>query len=278
LTTIAAALDVAEKRLTSSLSPRLDAELLLCSLLGIDRARLHCTDATPLDPLVLQSYSDLVAQREFGTPIAYLVGYREFWSIKLLVNQNTLIPRPETEHLVEQGLELIGADRLTSVLDLGTGAGAIAVALASEHPHCRLVATDIDAQALAVGMANAHRLGLSNIEFRAGNWYAALGHDRQFDLIISNPPYVAAGDPYLRQGDLRFEPPGALVGGNDGLDAFREIVSGAKRHLRSGGWLALEIGHDQRGQVTELLESAGFSSLRFRSDYSGNDRVIAARL
>jgi len=251
---------------------RLEAELLLAHALGVSRARLYAWPEHEPEPVQREAFDRLIAARERGEPIAYLTGRREFWSLDLAVTPDVLIPRHETELLVELALDRIASDRQVRVADLGTGSGAIALALARERPLARVTATDASAAALDVAGRNAARLGIGNVAFTVGDWYTALG-DARFDLIVSNPPYIAAGDAHLAQGDLRFEPAAALASGADGLDAIRRIVADAPEHLADGGVLLLEHGFDQSLRVRALLDAAGFQNVTSVSDNGGHERV-----
>jgi len=255
---------------------RHEAEQLLIHVLGVERAWLfaHATDTVDEDSR--QRFELLLARRAEGHPLAYLLGRRGFWTLDLQVNTATLIPRPETELLVEQALARLPADDMVRVADMGTGSGAIALSIASERPLATVMATDLLGPALAVAVKNAQAHGLDNVWFRRGHWYAALGADR-FDMIVSNPPYIAAGDPHLAQGDLRFEPPPALASGTDGLDAIREIIAGAHEHLVAGGWLLLEHGWDQGEAIRALLVQAGFDEAQTVQDMEQRDRVTLGR-
>ena len=270
--TLVAALREATERLKSSDSPRLDAELLLAHVLQRDRSYLSSHPEVRLDGTQSTHYAELTAARARGEPIAYLTGKREFWSLDLNVTADTLIPRPETELLVEQSLARIPLAADWDILDLGTGSGAIALALAKERPRCRIVATDLSARSLSVAESNATRLGLTNLEFIRGDWLTPLAA-RRFHLIVSNPPYMALSDPHLSQGDLRFEPKQALASGADGLDDIRRIVVGAPSHLHADGMLMLEHGYAQGPQVRGLLQTAGFDRVRSMRDLSGHERV-----
>ncbi len=222
-------------------------------------------------------FEALAAARRDGAPMAYLLGRREFHGRDFTVSPDVLIPRPETEHLVAATLDRLPAGRRARVLDLGTGSGAIAVTLALEAPGCDVTATDRSPAALAVARTNAARLGAS-MSFLEGDWFAALPRDAApFDAIVSNPPYVAAGDPHLATGDLRFEPTGALTDGGDGLEAYRAIVPAAARHLIAGGWLLVEHGHDQAAAVRALFAAAGFADLVVLDDLAGIPRVTGGR-
>lgn len=251
---------------------RLDAELLLSHALGVTRARLYAWPEHEPGPAQREAFERLVAARARGEPIAHLTGHREFWSLDLAVTPDVLIPRHETELLVELALERIPRDRAMRIADLGTGSGAIALAIARERPLARVTATDASAPALDVARHNAERLGIGNVAFAAGDWYAAIG-DARFDLIVSNPPYIAAEDAHLAEGDLRFEPAAALASGPDGLDALRQIIAGASAHLADGGALLLEHGFDQSASVRALLEAAGFEGVASVRDAAGHERV-----
>ena len=256
---------------------RHEAELLLCHVLGRDRAWLfaHATDT--LDTGQVAAFEALLVRRLAGEPVAYLTGRRGFWTLELQVNADTLIPRPETELLVELALARLPVDLPTRVADLGTGSGAIALAIASERPQARAVATDASPGALAVARANALANALTNVEFRHGDWLAPLAGE-QFDVIVSNPPYIASGDPHLQQGDLRFEPATALSAGSDGLGDIRQIVAGAGHCLRAGGWLLLEHGLDQGAVVRDLFTVAGFVAVETARDLEERERVTLGRL
>jgi len=263
----------ATRALPDSDTARLDAEVLLESVLGTGRAWLHAHAEAVVDPGPASDFERLVANRGRGYPVAYLTGSREFWSLSFLVNDRTLIPRPETELLVEAGLELVGKRARPRLLDLGAGCGVIAIAAASERPDAVVIGADLCAEALAMARANAERLGTGNVEFRRSDWFSAL-HGERFDLIFCNPPYVAADDPALA-GDLRFEPRLALDGGPGGLRALSAVIADAGRHLRAGGFLALEHGADQGNDVASLLRRAGFGEVTTLRDSAGRDRVSA---
>ncbi len=241
--------------------------------LGCNRARLVTTDE-PLTDGQHQQLNDLVARRQQGEPIAYILGNREFWSLPLMVTPATLIPRPETELLVEIALQL-QPGTTARVADLGTGSGAIALALASERPDWVLMATDQSLAALSVAQANAEALAIVNVEFGHGDWFATVAGQR-FDLIVSNPPYVADSDPCLNQGDTGQEPRSALASGVDGLDDLRRLIQSAPEFLVPGGQLLLEHGFDQQVRLIEILTSAGWQQITGYKDLAGLDRCASA--
>ena len=240
------------------------------------RAWLYAWPEHVPTPKQADAFERLVQARASGAPVAYLLGRRAFWSLDLAVNPAVLIPRPETELLVELALERLPRDAACAVADLGTGSGAIALAIAHERPLARVHASDLSADALAVARANARSLGFVNVEFAQGDWCEALGALR-FDLIVSNPPYIATEDPHLARGDLRHEPLSALASGVDGLDAIRTIVATAPAHLSTGGWLLIEHGWEQAPQVRELLVRQGWRDAASAHDLAGHDRVTFAR-
>jgi release factor glutamine methyltransferase len=254
-------------------------EVQLCAMraLGIDRTRLIADLELAAQARASAAYRALLERRTAGEPMAYILGEREFHGLDFAVNPAVLIPRAETETLVDLALEHIAPDLPVRVLDLGTGSGCIAVTLAALRPMARVTATDVSEQALAVARSNAAGHGIEHIDFRLGDCYA-LVRSEVFDLIVSNPPYVAEGDPHLAQGDLRFEPKQALTSGPDGLDLIRRIVAGAPARLRAMGWLLLEHGYDQGERVSQLLQAAGFGTVRTVADLAGLPRVSAGRL
>jgi release factor glutamine methyltransferase len=257
-------------------SPRLDAELLLGKILGLSRSGLIARGNDPVANECASGYANLIERRVKGAPIAYLTGAREFWSLTLRVTPAVLVPRPETEVLVELALQHLPehqtspAARAYSVLDLGTGSGAIALAIASERPGARVTAVDISPSALEVAIQNALDLGLSRIDWRLGSWFAPVPGER-FDIIVANPPYVAAADPALEK--LAAEPAIALCDGPTGLEALSAIVAAAAPHLHDNGWLMLEHGSTQAPDVARLLERHGFTEVRSHLDFSGCPRV-----
>ena len=254
---------------------RRDAELLLQYALGVERAWLFAHDDESPAADREAAFNRLVARRAEGEPIAYLTGRREFHALDLAVTRDVLIPRAETELLVEIALDRVPDDEVVHVADLGTGSGAIALAIARARPHARVLATDASEAALSVARANAHALGIRNVAFARGSWCAPLAASG-FELIVSNPPYIAAADPHLARGDLRFEPQFALASGTDGLDAIRTIVRDARAHLKAHGWLLFEHGHEQGHAARELLEAAGYREIFTATDLEGRERVSGA--
>jgi len=266
----------AAARMLPGVEGRHEAELLLLHVLGRERGWLfaHATDL--LDPGTAEAFAALLQRRIAGEPVAYLLGRRGFWTLDLAVSPATLIPRPETERLVELALERLPEGVPLRIADLGTGSGAIALALASERPLAQIVATDMSGDAIAVAAGNARQHALANVAFRQGSWHDPLAEER-FDLIASNPPYIASDDPHLAQGDLRFEPATALASGYDGLDDIRLIIAGAPAHLQPGGWLLMEHGWDQGEAIRALLEGAGFVEVETALDLERRDRVSLGR-
>lgn len=274
--TLADALRFATQRLAACDSARLDAELLLAEAVGQSRSYLRAWPERALSDAQSQQFAALLARRAAGEPIAHILRRREFWSMELEITPATLIPRPDTERLVELALTRIPADATLRILDLGTGSGAVALALARERPRCSVDAGDVSTAALAVAERNARRLGLRNLRFRCGDWFAPFAGER-FDVVVSNPPYVRSDDPHLSAGDVRFEPRAALVAGLDGLDDLRRIVSGAPAHLNADGWLLVEHGFDQGAAVAELFAHAGFIGMGTDCDLAGRPRVSSGR-
>ncbi|MFP7723493.1 peptide chain release factor N(5)-glutamine methyltransferase [Lysobacter sp. A3-1-A15] len=253
-----------------------DAEVLLAHALGRSRAWLYAHADDELDDDALQRFRGWLARRQAGEPVAYLIGHRGFWRFDLKVSPATLIPRADTECLVELALARLSTDTPTRVLDLGTGSGAIALSIATERPAARVLATDASGDALSVARANAKALGVANVAFRQGDWLCAVAGGR-FDLIASNPPYIADGDAHLVQGDLRHEPRSALASGVDGLDAIRTISRDAPAFLEPGGWLLIEHGWEQGEAVRSLLTGAGLVDVHTAQDLEQRDRVTLGR-
>ncbi len=271
MTTVREALAQTAHRLHGDDASR-EAEILLAHVLGVSRAWLfaHVDDDVP--ETMLKAIETITYRRSEGVPIAYLTERRGFWSLELVVGSDVLIPRAETELLVEIALRHIPPDVIFDIADLGTGSGAIALALARERPRARIRACDISERALAIAENNARRLELGNVTFARSDWFDGMRGER-FDIVVSNPPYIASGDPHLAQGDLRFEPSLALESGSDGLDAIRRIVRDSPAHLRNGGMLAIEHGFEQGAGVRELLQKSGFVETYTERDLGGRDRV-----
>lgn len=278
--TVAKLLTSAQTQLAVTLPPkeaRLEAQLILAHALGVTRVWLIAHDTDPLTPAQIDACTALLQRRRNGEPVAHLLGEREFYGRPYRVTPATLIPRPETELLVEQALARLPSDAPARVLDLGTGTGCIALTLALERPLVQVTAVDASPEALTVARDNAQRLGATNADFLESDWFAGLAAER-FDLIVSNPPYIAAADPHLAQGDVRFEPRSALAAGPAGLDDLRRIVAAAPAHLKPGGWLLLEHGWDQGEAVPSLLLEAGFDSIACHPDLAGHPRVTLGRV
>ncbi|MCK5522261.1 MAG: peptide chain release factor N(5)-glutamine methyltransferase [Thiomargarita sp.] len=265
----------AVKLLTDSDSPRLDAEILLCHVLGVTRSYLYAWSDKLLTPNQSAQFQALLTRRADGEPIAYLTGRKEFWSLNLQVTENTLIPRPDTELLVEQALARLPPENQAQVIDLGTGSGAIALAIAQERPLCHILATDNSIAALKVAQANAKDLGIQQVTFLISNWWAALGKIKA-TLIVSNPPYIANNDPHLTS--IQYEPRRALVAGVDGLTDIRQLITGAISHLEKGGWLLLEHGYNQADVVRKLFIQQGYESVTTYKDLAGWPRVTVGLL
>lgn len=255
-------------------SARLDAEVLLCHVLDKNRAYLLTWPELELSTGQLKQFEQLLKARRSGQPIAYLTGKREFWSLPLKVTRDTLIPRPDTELLIEQILANYPKDNELNVVDLGTGSGAIAIALASERPNWNIIATDFSEQALNVAQQNADTLKLKNIEFRQGNWFEPLT-GLSFDIIVSNPPYIPSNDPHLNQGDVRFEPLSALASGIEGLDDIEIICRQAAAHLKPGGLLMIEHGYDQAEKILHIFNKYGYSCISQHQDIANTPRITS---
>lgn len=262
-------------QLPDSPSGKLDAEWLLAAALEKPKSYLRTWADSEVPPEAQGRFQGYLKRRRAGEPVAYILGRQGFWSLDLEVEPNTLIPRPDTELLVETALQLLPATPV-QVLDLGTGTGAVALALASERRDWKLVGVDRIDAAVALAARNAQRLGIDNARFLQSDWFSALPSSR-YSLILSNPPYIRADDPHLEQGDLRFEPSSALVAGSDGLDDIRLIVAQAPGYLDASGWLLLEHGYDQAVAVRKLLEDSGFVGVHSRTDLGGHERISLGR-
>ncbi len=276
--TINQALAAAQSELVASGHPeaKLEAQLLLQHLLQVNRAWLIAHRHENLTPEKLTLFNNLVARRIKGEPIAYILGEREFYGLNFAVTPDTLIPRPDTEMLVEAALSKIPQHINANILDLGTGSGAIALAIAKNRPQTQVTAIDASLAALAVAKKNAASLQIYNVQFLMSNWFGALEHHR-FDIIVSNPPYIESADPHLAQGDLRFEPVTALASGADGLDDIRRIIDNCLLYLNPQGWLILEHGYNQAITVSDLMSAAGLVDVATIKDLSGNDRVTIGK-
>ncbi len=253
-------------------SAKLDSEILLCHVLEKNRAFLRAWPDKQLNPRQKEKFLALVKRRQTGVPIAYIVGSKEFWSREFNVNQHVLIPRPETELLIELALDLIPDNQFKSILDLGTGSGAIGITLAMERPTTKVIATDISIQALEVAKTNAKKHNAFNITFRPSHWLKQLANEKHH-LIVSNPPYIDPADPHLQQGDLRFEPNSALIANKQGLEDIFEIVETAKNFLYDGGYLLIEHGYNQKQQVQSIYEKFKYTNIASHYDLAGQPRI-----
>ena len=274
--TVDSLLEQAARNPANDVEAKREAQILLGHVLGVSRAWLSAHGDENTDPSVAAVFRDLVRRRRAGEPVAYLVGRREFYGLDFHVTPDVLIPRSDTETLVDAALEKVVRHARSDVLDLGTGSGCIAITIAHERHNTRVTAVDVSTAALNIARENAAAIAV-DVEFVQGRWFEPLASNR-FDLIVSNPPYVSAGDPHLQQGDLRFEPATALTSGKDGLTDIRGIVAGASAHLRAGGWLLFEHGYDQAGVCRDLLHDAGFGEVFSRADLAGLPRVAGGRL
>lgn len=255
---------------------RLEAQLLLQTTANVNRAWLLAHENDVLQPNIHRGFEALLTRRLQGEPMAHILGHREFYGLKLMVTPDTLIPRPDTETLVEATLAKIQENTICSILDLGTGTGAIALAIAKCRPKAHITAIDASTSALEVAKKNAQVLGICNVEFITSNWFGNLV-DRRFDVIVSNPPYIAQNDPHLSQGDLRFEPASALASGADGLKDIHHIITNCMIYLKSQGWLLIEHGYTQAELVADLLAETGLTEIKTLRDLSGNNRVTLAK-
>lgn len=274
-TTIQGLLDWSIKQLSGSESPSLDSRILLAHCLDCTHTYLMTWPEKEVTPQGISTFKSLVAQRKVGHPIAHLTGKRAFWTLDLAVNASTLIPRPETELLVETALSL-PLPTHPKVLDLGTGTGAIALALASENPNWQVIGVDKQIDAVQLAIQNGEQANISNASFKQSDWFSAVNAEK-FDVIVSNPPYVETSSPYLTCGDVRFEPASALTSGDDGLDDIRLIISKAKHFLEVNGWILLEHGFEQGADVRKLLESHQFFEVTTLHDLNGQPRVTMGR-
>lgn len=279
--TIRSALQQAQAQLSSAhelgdIDPRYESQLLLQHTLKVNRAWLIAHENDTLEGTALQAFVSCIERRAKGEPIAYILGEREFYGLNLAVTPATLIPRPDTETLVEAALSKIPLDQNVHVLDLGTGTGAIALAIAQQRPQASVTAADASQPTLDVATQNGKQLKLSNVSFISSNWFSKL-QQKQFDVIVSNPPYIEEADPHLQRGDLRFEPISALASGADGLDDIRRIVDECMIHLKPQGWLMLEHGYNQAKAVRELMAITGLVDIQTLQDLGGNDRVTLGR-
>lgn len=277
--TVGRLLDDAARNLAASadlVEARREAQILFGHAMGVSRAWLSAHRDDAADPSAAEPFRELVRRRRTGEPVAYLVGRREFYGLEFRVTPDVLIPRADTETLVDAALEKLLKGAQPDVLDLGTGSGCVALTIAHERPAARVTAVDVSAAALIVARENAASIGV-NAEFVQGAWFEELD-GRRFDLIVSNPPYVATGDPHLQKGDLRFEPATALASGEDGLADIRIIVADAPAYLREGGWLLFEHGYEQADVCRDLLLDAGFGEVISRADIAGLPRVAGGRL
>jgi len=275
-------LKVAQQQITEALSldkqvAKLEARLLLQNLLSVSHAWLLAHESDLVDASICHQFQQQLQRRLMGEPMAHILGHREFFGLDLKVTADTLIPRPDTETLVEAALLCIPESEPLTVLDLGTGTGAIALAIASQRPHAEITAVDSSIMALEVARENARRLGIQHVSFIQSDWFSKLGY-QHFDIIVSNPPYIAEDDVHLSEGDLRFEPRTALAAGKDGLDDIRQIVNQAAAYLNQQGSLYLEHGYDQAAQVAALMQNAGFSRISHTKDLAGITRVTSGYL
>lgn len=265
-----------DSKLPNSTSERLDLELLLAAALNKPKSYLYTWPEQIIPEQALIKFNHYLARRQQGEPIAYILGSQGFWSLDLQVDKQTLIPRPDTELLVEACLEQIPVDQHYRILDLGTGTGAIALAVASERPLSKVIGVDFIEQAVQLANANKERLQLTNISFLQSDWFTNVTGEL-FNIIVSNPPYIAVDDPHLEQGDVRFEPATALVSGDDGLNDIKLIIEQAPDYLLANGWLLFEHGYQQAEAVQQLLAKRGFTAINTLRDLGGNERVTGGQ-
>lgn len=269
------------RELMSSLAalpmPRAEVRMIVGHVLQRGSAWLAAHDDAAVTDPDHARIEALATRRSLGEPMAYLLGERDFFGRTFRCSPAALIPRPETEHLVENALTLVDATAAPTILDVGTGTGCIAITLALERPNAQVTALDVSADALALARENAKRLRAGNVEFTQSHWFSAVEADAKFDLIVSNPPYIVPGDAHLAQGDLRFEPAVALVDAVDGLESYRQLALGAMKHLKSGGWLVVEHGYDQGESVPTLIKTTGFAQVSTHRDLADHPRVTVAR-
>jgi release factor glutamine methyltransferase len=275
--TITEALRQARLELSHSDNPRLEAEVLLCHVLGCARTYCYTWPEAALEHHHLAQFQHLCARRAHGEPLAYVTGMREFWSLPLQVTPAVLIPRPDSETLVEQALALIPTQAKWQIADLGTGSGALALALAHERPHCHIFAIERSPAALQVAQTNATVLGVNNVRWILSDWWQAVDC-APLDVIVSNPPYLAADDPHIHKGDLRFEPAAALISGADGLEDLYHLIHSSRTHLRPGGYLLLEHGYTQGAAVRTYLHAQGYTHIKTFTDLNAHPRVSCAQI
>ena len=255
---------------------RLDAEVLMAHALGWERSKLYASGDYILSQTEQDNIAELINRRLKGEPVAYITGSQEFWSLPLIVTPATLIPRPETEHLVEEALKVIPENEVVQVADLGTGSGAIALAIAKERPNSLVSAIDQSSEAIAVAKKNQIALNINNVEFLKSHWFEKL-ENKLFDVIVSNPPYIAENDAHLKQGDVVFEPESALSSGKEGLDDIQVILTDAQQFLSQDGWVFLEHGYQQSDQVQEIMRSLHYKSITTVNDLAGHERITFAQ-